>query len=922
MKKIALLIVAALIVQLVPVNVEQVRADSASQNYENVETYASYKYYEILDADGNSYYPFSMASSSLRDEGQYSLVSVTVDGQDMTDKFTLEVDERYDNPNSYETSKYVYVAVKEPNFMEVSKEHIIEAVVSDENSETFTLSTTCVMEPYQNAYEILADETEYISTTGVQKTGIRFYGETFMTKSQNVTVSKVELVDQDGIAYGCLTDGENDNFLYSAYDYRYDDSEIQQHSRDIIEKMIGNTSNICKLSFYSYNAMYINSELKPGLYDLVYTLSDGTQYIYKKAYEAVTRPIVYWISDSEYPIQSEPVITDQTGNYVSIYVYGWNISKDSVKPVFYNKENEVISGDVVAVEKDKWGAFFRVEKNKTDPNDWNTSDDEGAYQATPRSYKVEIQTEEETYEKEVNIVYRDIFYQYYDQRDKSFTAYFSQEEEINPNYNITLSFEAMDYDTWEYVPFVTVNNGEYIEEINTLTGEKEKKVKFFLSDEQVELLKNSYNYHYSISYVNGVGRVKTTSSDYSLTHAIDYFSMSDVSEKGVYPGYSTKLFFLPYWIGGLYPIQPNDEDNYLLTKQDVEALSNGKYAYCITDDELTGETNFDRRSYRYYFAVEGKMPEIPEGTPTLSVSKQDSLWKFSWTEVSGAKEYGIFMRYNDNKEHEVCINSTSDNYIEIEEEYLVTMFREFFEEAWTNPDESKMGVCVRAINYQENIYLYGDASNVLTVSEIKNETHKHTEKTMITKAKYGKNGRINTVCSSCNKTINTTTIYAPKTVTVADITYNGRNQTPKVVVKDSKGNVIAKSNYTVSKVKNVGVNKITITFNSSSKNYTGTMTATVKVNPKATNLSSVEGKRKSIVAKWKKQTTQTKGYQIQYSTNKNFKSGVKTVTVQDNKQTSYTIKKLKNKKTYYVRVRTYNGKCYSAWSKSKTVKTK
>ena len=71
--------------------------------------------------------------------------------------------------------------------------------------------------------------------------------------------------------------------------------------------------------------------------------------------------------------------------------------------------------------------------------------------------------------------------------------------------------------------------------------------------------------------------------------------------------------------------------------------------------------------------------------------------------------------------------------------------------------------------------------------------------------------------------------------------------------------------------------------------------------------------------------TQTTGYQLQYSTSSKFK-GAKTVTITKNKTTSKKISKLKAKKKYYVRVRTYKTvgktKYYSSWSKVKSVKTK
>ena len=72
--------------------------------------------------------------------------------------------------------------------------------------------------------------------------------------------------------------------------------------------------------------------------------------------------------------------------------------------------------------------------------------------------------------------------------------------------------------------------------------------------------------------------------------------------------------------------------------------------------------------------------------------------------------------------------------------------------------------------------------------------------------------------------------------------------------------------------------------------------------------------------------TRITGYQIQYSTSKTFKSGNKSVKVKGYRKVSKTIKSLKAKKTYYVRIRTYrtvNGeKIYSPLSKARRVKVK
>ena len=87
----------------------------------------------------------------------------------------------------------------------------------------------------------------------------------------------------------------------------------------------------------------------------------------------------------------------------------------------------------------------------------------------------------------------------------------------------------------------------------------------------------------------------------------------------------------------------------------------------------------------------------------------------------------------------------------------------------------------------------------------------------------------------------------------------------------------------------------------------------------STTESPLKGKK--IALKWK--NTSGTGYQIQYATDKKFKKECKTKTISKNKTTSYTIKSLKKKKTYYVRIRTYKklgNTYYSGWRSAKKVK--
>ncbi len=110
-------------------------------------------------------------------------------------------------------------------------------------------------------------------------------------------------------------------------------------------------------------------------------------------------------------------------------------------------------------------------------------------------------------------------------------------------------------------------------------------------------------------------------------------------------------------------------------------------------------------------------------------------------------------------------------------------------------------------------------------------------------------------------------------------TYNGKVKTPSVVIKDKTGRTLKKgTDYTVSYAsgrKSVGKYKVNITFKG---NYSGKKTVYFKIVPKGTSVSKVTAAKKSLKVKLKKQTSQTSGYQIQYSTSKKFTSA-KTVTV-------------------------------------------
>lgn len=171
---------------------------------------------------------------------------------------------------------------------------------------------------------------------------------------------------------------------------------------------------------------------------------------------------------------------------------------------------------------------------------------------------------------------------------------------------------------------------------------------------------------------------------------------------------------------------------------------------------------------------------------------------------------------------------------------------------------------------------------------------------------------------------------ARATVSVADAPWTGKTLKPKAILVVLNGKTLhygidytfickggkAIGSYAVA-VKGVG-------------SYTGTVAARFNIVPKSVKAKKPAAGKRSFTAKWARPSSkflkQTSGYQVQWSTDKNFKKAVKSKTVKGAKKTSLKVSKLKAKKTYYVRVCAYKQvgkvKYYSSWSKVQKVKTK
>ena len=153
-------------------------------------------------------------------------------------------------------------------------------------------------------------------------------------------------------------------------------------------------------------------------------------------------------------------------------------------------------------------------------------------------------------------------------------------------------------------------------------------------------------------------------------------------------------------------------------------------------------------------------------------------------------------------------------------------------------------------------------------------------------------------------------------------TYTGKTIRPSVTVTVN-GKKIGASAYKLyyKNNKNSGIG--TVQVRGTGKYSRINKTLTFKILPPKTLLTGLKKANRSFTASWKK-NIQATGYQIQYAADSRFTKERKTVIVGKQSATRYKISGLKNKKTYYVRIRSYKrvGKkvLYSSWSTVKKIR--
>ena len=172
---------------------------------------------------------------------------------------------------------------------------------------------------------------------------------------------------------------------------------------------------------------------------------------------------------------------------------------------------------------------------------------------------------------------------------------------------------------------------------------------------------------------------------------------------------------------------------------------------------------------------------------------------------------------------------------------------------------------------------------------------------------------------SVNKQTQTITAYNV-TKTLGNSAFNLGARTSgdgALTYKSSNAQVAAVSSAGLVTIKTAGTTTITITAKETALYKSAVKTVTVTVRPKTVTLQSVVNSAAGkLKIKWEK-GSDISGYRLQIATNASFTSA-RTITIM-NQEAGSTTCTVEKGKTYWIRIQTYKGNVYSAWSTVKQI---
>lgn len=411
-----------------------------------------------------------------------------------------------------------------------------------------------------------------------------------------------------------------------------------------------------------------------------------------------------------------------------------------------------------------------------------------------------------------------------------------------------------------------------------------------------------------------------------------YVGVAGISQFGAYSGHSITVLDLEQWeIAYSVPTQGYPQTSGLLTTAYKE---NTKKVYIYFFDNYTpGKLRIISDKPGQTKATEITVEEYSQGGETKSCEAAKVLFTPSGEHAQYAlcspivDEYGTIYFKNDSA-YLMAVGST------IEKIEVVTKPKKINYQVGEKFDASGMKVVATYSNGMTR-----DVTEYITYSQ---EPLTKEDEDIILQFDYilyqDKDKTAGVDCAkpmtSVQITVGNSSQATKKTATAklstSQYTYDGKVKKPKVIVKNSQGELLKKDiDYTLSYEKgrkNVGRYKVEVTYKG---NYTGSKALYFYINPSGTFIRKLSAGKKKLTVTYKKKTTQVTGYEIQYATNKKFKKAV-TVKVTSNSKSKKSIYRLKSKTKYYVRIRTYkkvkiagkSKKLYSVWSSAKAVTIK
>lgn len=617
MKKLAWLLVFVLLFQYVPLNVQ---ADTATETVTAESVTVAEVYHEMKTrGTGEGVYPIVIKIKAPITPYDPKIKSLTIDGI-VNDSFKLE------KPNGYQSAEMVLSCAIPASVLTEGTDHKVSADIGFKISngtgmseKTMDIQCSFKVQTIQKYYEVTDTSPIYVSS----KESYHMYidDRTFYTENNNVQVEAIDLIDQSGVVKSSVKYVSAGGSISKTEDSRYSDETMGKAVRELGSY------------YYAYNTnsgFDLKNPLPEGFYNIRYKLDDGTVYIIKNAVKSTASPVVYSVADTAddsfhtyYNLGG--ISTDQSGKYVSICVYGLNITKDTVKPVFYDGNTE-ITGSVVAEEHASIGSYFRLEKKTSDAwtNGWDTKyvgDD-----CVRKTFNLkflsssgyELTNEEDVgriVPTSVEIIKRDIYYRYYDSVRKTFTIYFSSGSNVDTSVMPTVTFSNWKDEVYGKSSYTAE---KIISETNKFTGQLETKAIFSVED----LDKDIFNYsgpYFAINYTkNGTQEEYDIKCDSDIRQICGTYCSSETEEVDHVKGGRDVVLYYPYWIGSVYQFSDTSTGSeHYITAEEAAYLGTERFTYSDYEKGTgsSGNINKHDRFYQLCFFIEGKEPE---NTPDTS----------------------------------------------------------------------------------------------------------------------------------------------------------------------------------------------------------------------------------------------------------------------------------------------------------------